>query len=270
MRLSIVGGLAGVKQYDQFQQPFWTERIAALSGGRIKATINPFDRAGLRGQDMLGLLKLGVAPFATILLAMADADDPELAGVDLAALNPDIATLRQSIANYRPHLTAILAERYDAHLLGVYAYPAQVLFCAKPFRGLSDLAGRRIRTSSVSLAELIEGVGATAINTPFAHIINAFRDDVIDCAVTGTLSALRSACPRRRHICTPWPELGRLGLRREPAGLGRHPARFAQAARKRPWPNWKAKSSTARDRTPWPASSVAAAAPHARTRAQAA
>jgi TRAP-type C4-dicarboxylate transport system substrate-binding protein len=82
----------------------------------------------------------------------------------------------------------MLRERYGIELLAVYTYPAQVVFCNRAFSGLSDLAGRRVRTSSVGQSELIQALGGSAVVTPFAEIIPAFRSGVVECAITGTLS----------------------------------------------------------------------------------
>src|SRR3982074_2039809 len=58
--LRIVGGLAGVNQYTRYEEPFWTRELTRLSGGRATAEIVSFDRAGIRGQEMLRLVQLGV------------------------------------------------------------------------------------------------------------------------------------------------------------------------------------------------------------------
>ncbi|WP_407526546.1 TRAP transporter substrate-binding protein [Methylobacterium oryzisoli] len=188
IRLKIVGGLAGVRQFTQFEEPFWSRTIGVLSGGRIEASIHSFDRSGLRGQDMLQVMRLGVVPFGTAIVSVVAGDDPELSAIDLPGLSPDTAALRRTVEAYRPHLAALLQERYGIELLGVYAYPAQVLYCAKPFRGLDDLAGRRVRTSSVNQSEWIAALGAVPVITPFAEMVGAITKGVAECAITGTLS----------------------------------------------------------------------------------
>ncbi|MFC7476056.1 TRAP transporter substrate-binding protein [Dankookia sp. GCM10030260] len=188
IQIKVVGGLASISQYVRYEAPFWTERVPGLTNGRIKAEVAPFDRSGIRGQEMLQLMRLGVVPFGTVLLALASADEPELNAIDLPMLNPDIATLRQTVALWRPRLETLLHERYGIRLLAVYTYPSQVVFCRQAFAGLGDLAGRRVRVSSVGQGELIEALDATPVVTPFAEIVQAVRDDVVQCAVTGTLS----------------------------------------------------------------------------------
>lgn len=188
LKLRIVGGLANVSQYKRHEEPFWTRELARLSGGRVSGEIVPFDQAGLRGQDMLRMVQLGAVPFGTALLTLVNSHDPELGAVDLPGLNPDIAALRRNLAAYRPHVEKRLRERWGAELLAIYVYPAQVTFCAKPFAGLGDLAGRRIRSSSAAQSDFVEALGATPVQTPFAEIVANMRSGAIECAITGTMS----------------------------------------------------------------------------------
>lgn len=188
INLKIVGGLASVSQYERLEKPFWEHHITALSNGRITAEIHAYDRSGLPGPEMLQLMRLGVVPFGTALLAVVAGDEPELNVVDLPALNPDMQALRRTVAAYRPRLRQILRAKFGIELLAIYSYPAQVTFCAKPFTGLRDLAGRRVRTSSVGQSEMMAALGAIPVITPFAEVVTAVRTGVVDCAITGTLS----------------------------------------------------------------------------------
>ncbi|HJV95910.1 MAG TPA: TRAP transporter substrate-binding protein, partial [Albitalea sp.] len=186
--LRIVGGLAGVNQYTRHEEPFWTTELPRLSGGKLSAEIVPFDRAGIRGQEMLRLIQLGVVPFGTALLSVSSAQEPELSAPDLAGLNPDMAALRRVTTAFRPYLERRLRERYGIELLAVYVYPAQVVFCNKPFASLAGLAGRRVRTSNASQSDLVEALGAIPVPTGFAEIMPNVRSGNIDCAITGTMS----------------------------------------------------------------------------------
>ena len=188
IRMRIVGGLADVSQYLRYEEPFWREGISKATKGRIVAEIAPFDRSGIRGQEMLSLMRLGVVSFGTALLAVVSTEEPEFNAIDLPVVNPDFAALRRSVTAFRSHLTETLRERYEVELLAVYVYPAQVVFCRRPFASLSDLSGRRIRTSSVGQSEMFTALGATPVVIPFADIVSALKSGVVECAVTGTLS----------------------------------------------------------------------------------
>jgi len=187
-RLRIVGGLAGLNQYNRHEEPFWTQTLPRLTGGRVSAEIVPFDRAGIRGQEMLRLMQLGVVPFGTAILSLSAAQEPTLGAVDLAGLNPDMATLRRTVAAFRPHLERTLRERYGIESLAVYVYPAQVVFCNRPLTSLADLKGRRIRISSAPQADLVEALGGVAVQTSFADMMANMKSNNIECAITGTMS----------------------------------------------------------------------------------
>jgi TRAP-type C4-dicarboxylate transport system substrate-binding protein len=188
VRLRVVGGLGKLNQYTRHELPFWTLELPRLSGGRVSADIVPFDQAGLSGNEMLRLMQIGAVRFGTALLPLVATQDPELGAPDLAGLNPDMATLRRNFAAFRPYLERRLRERWGIETLAVYVYPAQVTFCNKPFGGLADLAGRRIRSSNPSQSDLVEALGAVPVQTAFGEIVPKLRSGDIECAITGTMS----------------------------------------------------------------------------------
>ena len=188
VQLRVVGGLAALNQYKRHEAPFWSQRLAELSNGRFAAQIVPFDQAGIRGQEMLALVRVGTVPFGTVLVSLAAPRDAELAAPDLAGLNPDAQSMRKAVAAFRPRLSTLLRERHDAELLAVYVYPAQELFCARPITGLAGVRGLRVRTSSVSQSDWVEALGGIPMTTPFAELVPNLRAGNVDCAITGTMS----------------------------------------------------------------------------------
>lgn len=184
----VVGGLAGLSQYTRWEEPFWTRELPRISGGRFKAEIVPFDRAGIPGDEMLRLLQLGVVPFGTTLLSTLTGSFPQYTAPDLAGLNPDMASLKTSVAAFRPYLEKSLREEQGVELLALYVYPAQVVFCRKPMSALSDLAGRRVRVSSAAQADFIGALGAVPVHTAFAQVVSSMEAGGLDCAITGAMS----------------------------------------------------------------------------------
>jgi TRAP-type C4-dicarboxylate transport system substrate-binding protein len=188
VHLMIVGGLEGVGQYERLERSFWINRIEELSNHRIKAEIQPFDRSGFPGQDMLQLMRVGVVPFGTALLALVSGDAPELNAIDLPGLNPNSQALRGAVTLYRPYMEELLKLKFRTKLLAVYTYPAQVIFCKNTLRGLADLSGRRIRTSSVGQSEMVTALGSLPILLPFRDVVDAVRIGGVDCVITAALS----------------------------------------------------------------------------------
>lgn len=187
-KLQIVGGLANIHQYVRNEEPFWTQELSRLTGGKYSAEIVPFDRAGVPGELMLQLMELGVVPFGTALLSLSSSQIPALGALDLAGLNPDISTLRRHLTAFRPRLQRLLREQSSVELLAVYIYPAQVLFCKRPFADLGDLQGRRIRISSPTQADLVSALGATPVLIGFSQIVANMQSGNTECAVTGAMS----------------------------------------------------------------------------------
>ncbi|MEN9844100.1 MAG: hypothetical protein RLZZ612_1929 [Pseudomonadota bacterium] len=186
--LKLVGGLANVPQYTEFEEPFWRKEFPALTKGVARAEIVPFDKAGIRSNEAMRLMSLGIVPFGTALLTAVINTDPELAAMDLAGLNPDMATLRRSVTAFRPHFEQVMRERHGLEVLALYTYPAQVIFCNRAFKGFADLSNRRIRISSPTQADLVRAFGGIPIQTEFAEVVHQVRQGNVDCAITGAMS----------------------------------------------------------------------------------
>lgn len=187
-KLRIVGGLAGVNQYVQHEQPFWTRTLAERSDGRFSAEIVPFDRAGVPAQDMLRLMQMGVIPFGTVQTSRVAPQDAAFSAADLAGLNPDFASLKQTVAAFRPYLENALRQRYGIELLAIYVYPAQMVFCNRPISSLADLAGQRVRVSGTTVADFVQAFGAIPVVTAMSDVLTRLRMGNVSCAVTGSMT----------------------------------------------------------------------------------
>ncbi len=187
-KLHVVGGLAGINQFTHNEEPFWSRELSRLSGGKFSAEIVPFDRAGVPGSEMLRLIQLGVIPFGTTLVSFLSNEFPEFGAPDLAGLNPDMPSLKVSVAAFRPYLEKQLRDRFGIEVLAVYVYPAQVVFCRRPLTRLADLSGRRVRVSSATQADFVGAFGGIPVMTGFAEIMAHMKSGDIECAITGSMS----------------------------------------------------------------------------------
>ena len=189
--LGVIGFYSHAGIFEDLERPFWNERLAALTEGRLQAHATPIERAGIAESTLLPGLRLGAIAIATVPLALAAPDDQELGIIDMPGLHPDLESLRRGVALWRPSLAMILAERYDVELLGVLVPTAQMVFCREAFRGLHDLVGRRIRVGAPMQGVLMEAVGARPVSIPFTNILPAIRDGALDCVITGSLPGNR-------------------------------------------------------------------------------
>lgn len=186
--LKVVGAWGNLSQFRNFEQPFWTKELAEKSKGAIVAEITPFNEMGLKGAEIFRLMRLGVIDFGSTVLGYVAADDARNEAVDLAGLAPDVATARKVSDAYKPVYDKFYREKFGIQVLGIWPYPAQVIFCNGEIKGLADLKGKKVRTGNRTLAEFVEALGGTGVTLSFSEVVPALQNKVVDCAITGTLS----------------------------------------------------------------------------------
>lgn len=188
-----VGSWSSLSLYRNFERPFWAEHLQEASNGQITSHTTTFDQMGLGGGEVYRLMSRDVIEVTSTVADYAVEDAPELEGLDMPMIAPDVATAREIADAYRPVLEDIFSTRYGgAKLLAVVPYPSQMVFCNAEINGLSDLSGLKIRASGRTTAEFLEALGAEGITLNFSEVPGALQRGVIDCAVTGSLSGYSS------------------------------------------------------------------------------
>ncbi|WP_417518632.1 TRAP transporter substrate-binding protein [Minwuia sp.] len=184
-----VGTWGNLTNYQKHEGPFWNSHIAEASGGKIIGEIKPQTELGLKGFEIMRLVKNGVFDFAFGLPGYVAAENAIFEGADLSSVTQDIETQRKVSEAYFPTLEKAFAETYNAKLLMLYPFPSQMLWCNAEVNGIEDLNGKKIRVYSTTLGDFVEGVGGTSVTVPFAEVIPALEKGVVDCAITGTMPA---------------------------------------------------------------------------------
>ncbi|WP_241048034.1 TRAP transporter substrate-binding protein [Achromobacter xylosoxidans] len=186
--LKVVGGLSNLTAYNDYEKPFWTKTIPELSKGQVTADIKGFNEMGLKGPELLRLMSTGVVEFGTATLSYFASDNPINEAIDLAGLAPDVKTAREVTNAFEPVYARLYGEGSNVKLLGISTYPAQVLFCNAEIKGLADIKGKKVRTSSRTTAEFVEALGGSSVTMAFGEVVPAQQNKVVDCAITGSLS----------------------------------------------------------------------------------
>ncbi|MGY8907376.1 MAG: TRAP transporter substrate-binding protein [Pseudomonadales bacterium] len=187
--IKAVGTWGNLTNYQKHEGPFWNQHIAQASNGQIIGEIKPQTALGLKGFEIMRLVKNGVFDFAFGLPGYVAADNAIFEGADLSALSQGIATLKLVSEAYRPTLDRAFKNIYNAKLMMLYPFPSQTLWCNTPVTKIGDLKGKRIRVYSTTLSDFVEGVGGTSVVVPFLEVNAALTSGVLDCAITGTMSA---------------------------------------------------------------------------------
>jgi len=186
--LKVVGSWSFLSLYKNFESPFWTEKLPAATGGKVTADLTSFNEMGMKGGEVFRLMGMKLFDVGSTVANYAVSDSTALEGLDLPGIAPDIETANKVVDAYKPVLDDIMAESFNAKLIGVAPYPAQVLFCNTEISGLSDLKGKKVRASGRTLAEFLDATGATGVTLAFSEVPQSLQRGVVDCAVTGSLS----------------------------------------------------------------------------------
>ncbi|TKW65932.1 MAG: TRAP transporter substrate-binding protein [Paracoccus denitrificans] len=183
--LAVVGSWSNLPLYQDFETPFWTEKLPELTGGEFTAQLTSFDQMGIAGADVYRMLGDGVFDVGATVADYTVGDAPELEGLDVPLLANTPAEARAMVQAARPMVDEIMRERFGAQVLGIAPYPPQVVFCKGDIGSLSDLAGKKVRGSGRMTTKFLEALGAEGINVAFSEVPGALERAVIDCAVTG-------------------------------------------------------------------------------------
>ncbi|WP_306113749.1 MULTISPECIES: TRAP transporter substrate-binding protein [unclassified Roseovarius] len=187
--LKAVGTWSSLTNFQKHEGPFFNERLAEASDGQIVGDIQSQSGLGLKGFEIMRLVKNGVFDFAFGLPGYVAAENAIFEGADLSSLTQDIDTQRKVADAYFPTLEKAFAEIYNAKLLMLYPFPSQTLWCNAEVNSIEDLNGKKIRVYATTLGDFVEGAGGTSVTVAFSEVIPALEKGVVDCGITGTMSA---------------------------------------------------------------------------------
>ncbi|PZW50258.1 TRAP transporter substrate-binding protein [Pseudomonas sp. URMO17WK12:I2] len=185
IHFNVVGGGSHNYTFRAVERPFWNETLPANSGGTVTARLMGLSESGLKGPEMVRVLRAGAVEIGMGVFAFVAGDDAAFEGIDLPGMAADIATSRKIADAYKPVLAARMAERHGVKLLATVPYTAQVFFCRDAVNTLDDLKGRKVRVRGRNMADMVGALGASPVTLPFAEVVTAMQTGVIDCAVTG-------------------------------------------------------------------------------------
>lgn len=184
----VVGTFGSLTNWKGIEKPFWDETIPKDSGGRLTADAKPMTELGLKGFEIMRLLRLGIFDFAHALPIYV-AEDPIIEGVDLAGVARDFDTARKIGDAYKETLDEAFGRLYNAKLLNIYPFPTQAFYCRDEIKGIEDLQGAKIRVQGASQGDFVEGLGGTPVTITFAEVVPSLQKKVVDCGITGTMPA---------------------------------------------------------------------------------
>lgn len=163
----------------------WAEKLAAASGGDLKATIYTGDvllppRSGLSG------VRDGIAQVGYAAGTYTPAELPISNALQELGFNYDDALVMVAAASdFNMTHPEALAQWAKAGVIygGGYSTPPYNLMCSSPIQSIADLKGKRVRTSGAALSRWAETIGAIPVNVPSSEMYQGVEKGTLDCAV---------------------------------------------------------------------------------------
>ncbi|RYE29434.1 MAG: hypothetical protein EOP23_21465, partial [Hyphomicrobiales bacterium] len=170
LNLKVSGGNQTQNLFQKIYKPFFTETLPARTNGAITTTFGSLEELGLRGPEVLRLLRQGVFDISEATMSYMAGEDSRFDGLDLPGVTVDIATQRKAADAFRPALAKALEAKYNTKLLSMSPVAAQMFYCKGEIQGLDSLRGKAVRTFNRAMSQMVEGAGGSSVNVPFAEV----------------------------------------------------------------------------------------------------
>lgn len=201
----VVGSWSNLTMYQQLEEPFWTQALPEASDQQLTASMTNLGQIGFGGAAVLRQLGRGTFDVVHTVINYVVSDSPELAGLDFPVLAPDLELAYEVTDAYRPIIDKYLQQNFNAKLLSIVPYPAQVLFSRVEIGGLEDLRGKKIRASGWTTARFLDAAGAAGVTLDFSEVPQSLQRGVVDGAVTGSLSGYSAGWGEVSSYVYPMP-----------------------------------------------------------------
>lgn len=177
----------GMLQADM-EAPFFAN-LQRSTGLPLKVVYKPLSATGIKDAFQLQLLREGSIDLASLRFIQNSHLEPGLSGIDFFGVSRDFADARSMTAAYAPTLNRYLEKSSKVHLLAVWTFGPQVLFCNRSIRRMGDVRGLKVRVASDWIGDIFSELGATPAVLPFDQTEAALAIGLVDCAVTSAASA---------------------------------------------------------------------------------
>jgi len=203
-KLRVVGSWSSLSLYKEYEKPYWKKEFSK-EFSKTKVRLSSLGQVKLKGAAVYRELSKGVFDVVSTVGGYVVSDSQTIAGLDFPAMANDIKVAKKVVESYKGTLDKALKNDFNAKLLSVVPYPSQVLFCKDKISSLKDLKGKKVRASGWTVAEFLDGIGATGITMSYSEVPQSLQRGVIDCAVTGGLSGYSSGWGEVSNYLYPLP-----------------------------------------------------------------
>ena len=175
-------GLA-IGNYAETEDIGFVERVKRRTNGQVIFEVSSFPELGVAGPDTLRLVEDGTLDSAQIYSGYVGGDFPIMDMSNLWGLYPTQADQLDVIDAIQPKMAEVTAEQGGvqvAYMMTAHNY----IFAQPEVRSLDDLQGKKLRSHSTVLSDLISGMGGDPQFIAFADVYTALERGVIDGAIS--------------------------------------------------------------------------------------
>ena len=194
-KFNVIGTWNFLNMFKKVEQPFWSEQLAAASGGKLTGNLKSITELNLKGTEVLRLLKTGVYDVVHALPIYVDDGAAVFEASDLSGVATSVAQQREILDAWMPEMQKTMRDKFGALIVSTFAFPQQVFFCRDEISSLADLKGKKVRVQGVSQSDLVKALGGSAVTIPFGEVVPALEKGVVDCGITGTLPGYQAKWP---------------------------------------------------------------------------
>jgi TRAP-type C4-dicarboxylate transport system substrate-binding protein len=191
-KFNVVGTWNFLTNWQVLEVPFWNQDLPKASDGKITANLKSVTELNLKGTEVLRLLKTGVYDFAAALPIYVDDGGAIIEATDIAGVARTFKMSREVTDLWMDEMQKVMKEKHNAIILGSFTWPEQNFYCRGDINSVEDLKGKKIRVQGVSQADLVKGLGASAVTIAFGEVVPALEKGVVDCGITGTMPAYKA------------------------------------------------------------------------------
>jgi TRAP-type C4-dicarboxylate transport system substrate-binding protein len=184
--LKLMGINRAVPQYRVWEE--WAQTVEKRTNGRVKFEFTSLPELGFGGAETIRITKTGVVDIAEFYLGYVAGELPMVEMLEIPGLFSDQPAMEKAFQAWRPHLVKLIDEKVNGVLLATAFASDQFLFSKKPVRKPEDLKGLKTRVHSVSIAQLVAGLGGEPLTVAFAEVYTALERGTLEAAFTASFA----------------------------------------------------------------------------------
>lgn len=166
----------------------FADDVFKATNGRLKIEVFAAGQLPYKVPDVLRAVATNQIQMGEVVVG-GSGDVSEINVLQLPLLCTSYQQFEAALPVVRPIIDTTLKNKFGVDVLMHWTMPAQNLWLNKPVASLADLRSMKVRTWNAEQVEMLRLLGASAMSITSAEVIPALERQVIDGAITSSISA---------------------------------------------------------------------------------